>query len=104
MACLVPYLAPLAVAPSRAGHVIAALGDRPLVLAALPVHQPAAQVIHAVGLPRAGASATALRALHTYKEIENHYTKTMVHTHSLTHSFTHTHHIGLFVLHVNIIC
>lgn len=57
------YLAPLADAPLGTRLVVARLRHQPLVLAALPVHQPPAQVVHAVRLSAAGAAATRLGAL-----------------------------------------
>lgn len=62
-----PHLAPLADAPLGARLVVARLRHQPLVLAALSVHQPPAQVVHAVGLSAAAAAATGLGALRARK-------------------------------------
>lgn len=57
------YLCPLADGPVRTWRVITGFRDGSLVLAALALCQSAAEVVHAVGVASAGASATALRTL-----------------------------------------
>lgn len=61
------HLAPFADGPLRARLVVARLRHHPLVLAALPVHQPSAQVVHAVRLPAAAPTSARLGALCTRK-------------------------------------
>ena len=57
------HLTPLAGRPLGAGMVVAGFRDEPLVLVAVPVDQPPAQVVHAVRLPAPGPAPTRLRAL-----------------------------------------
>ena len=61
--CVDPYLTPLAGGPLGTALAIAALGDDPLVLTTVPVHQTPAQVVHAVRVPGPSPPATRLRAL-----------------------------------------
>lgn len=66
-----PHLTPLADAPLGARLVVAWLRHQPRVLAALPVHQPSAQVVHAVGLSAAAAAAAGLGALRARKKAKS---------------------------------
>lgn len=59
------YLTPFAGAPVGTGHVVAGFAQDSLLLVTLSLHQPAAQIVHAVRLPRPDAVSAALRALQT---------------------------------------
>lgn len=57
------HLTPLADRPLRTRLVVACFSDHSLVLAAVSVHQPPAQIIHTVRIPATTPTSTCLRTL-----------------------------------------
>ena len=66
-ACVKAHLTPFTDGPLGAQLVVAGLCNHPLVLAAVPVHQAPAQVVHTERLSATDAMSTRLGALHTKK-------------------------------------
>lgn len=61
------HLTPLTDNPFRTRVVVAGFSYHPLVFIAFSVHEPTAQIVHAVRLPAPAAMSTCLRTLHMEK-------------------------------------